>query len=322
MKAPYFSQPNLLAGRQVVPELLQGDVTPQRLGEELLHWLDHPAECSALARRFTEIHRQLRRDASERAAQAVLRLLGEEGSTRGQTPEGRLQGQTPGRGRARSLTPLGSDSSEPLAMAPRFQRKMSPDPAILVAGVDEAGRGPLAGPVFAAAVVLDPAQPIEGLRDSKRLAPATRERLAPVIRDRSLAFGIGSADAAEVDALNIAGATWLAMRRALLALPLRPRLVLVDGNRLPPRGLLGFACRWRAEVRGDDRIPAISAASILAKTARDAWMREAALAYPGYGFEAHKGYPTSQHLQALARLGPCGLHRRSFGPVKSSATPA
>lgn len=193
---------------------------------------------------------------------------------------------------------------------------------MLVAGVDEAGRGPLAGPVFAAAVILDPAQPLDGLRDSKRLAPATRERLAPLIRARSLAWGIGVADAEEIDVLNILGATWLAMRRALLALPLWPSQVSVDGNRLPPHGMLGFTCIWRAEVGGDDRVPAISAASILAKTARDAWMRAAARVYPGYGFAAHKGYPTTEHLQALARLGPCRLHRRSFRPVRSGPFPA
>lgn len=207
-------------------------------------------------------------------------------------------------------------------MAPRLHRKIRSDPSILVAGVDEAGRGPLAGPVFAAAVILDPAQPIAGLRDSKRLAPATRERLAPLIRAQSLAWGVGIADAGEIDALNILGATWLAMRRALLALRLEPSQVLVDGNRLPPQGMLGFACSFRAEVGGDDRIPAISAASILAKTDRDAWMREAARAYPGYGFETHKGYPTTEHLQALARLGPCRLHRRSFRPVRSCLLPA
>jgi len=143
-----------------------------------------------------------------------------------------------------------------------------------------------------------------------------------LIRARSLAWGIGIADAEEVDVLNILGATWLAMRRALLALPVSPAQVQVDGNRLPPRGLLGFSCTWHAEVGGDDRIAAISAASILAKTARDAWMRDAARAYPGYGFEAHKGYPTTEHLQALARLGPCRLHRRSFGPVRSASSPA
>jgi len=207
-------------------------------------------------------------------------------------------------------------------MAQRLHRKIRSAPSILVAGVDEAGRGPLAGPVFAAAVILDPAQPIDGLRDSKRLAPATRERLALLIRAQSLAWGIGSADAGEIDVLNILGATWLAMRRALLALRLKPSQVLVDGNRLPPHGMLGFTCSWRAEVGGDDRIPAISAASILAKTDRDAWMRKAARAYPGYGFEAHKGYPTPEHLQALARLGPCRLHRRSFRPVRSCLFPA
>ena len=215
----------------------------------------------------------------------------------------------PGRGRGQGSGPSCSRTGRPGAS----QR---------VAGVDEAGRGPLAGPVFAAAVILDPTRPLAGLRDSKRLAPAVRERLALLIRARSLAWGIGLADAEEVDVLNVLGATWLAMRRALLALPLSPALVQVDGNRLPPRGLLGFTCTWRAEVGRDDRIAAITAASILAKTARDAWMREAARAYPGYGFEAHKGYPTTEHLQALARLGPCRLHRRSFGPVRFLSSPA
>ena len=188
----------------------------------------------------------------------------------------------------------------------------------LVAGVDEAGRGPLAGPVFAAAVILDPRRPIRGLADSKTLPVATRESLAPLIRARSLAWGLGLADAEEVDALNVLGATWLAMRRALLALALRPARVRVDGNRCPSGAALGFDCCVEAEVGGDARIAAISAASILAKTARDGWMRRAARAYPGYGFEDHKGYATSSHVQALARLGPCRLHRRSFAPLKSA----
>jgi len=186
-----------------------------------------------------------------------------------------------------------------------------------IAGVDEAGRGPLAGPVFAAAVILDPLRPIDGLADSKKLSAAARERLAPIIRARSLAWGIGMADAEEIDALNILGATWLAMRRALLALPLHPAHVRVDGNRCPPSTGLGFDCRFSAVVGGDATVAEISAASILAKVGRDAWMCQAAQAYPGYGFERHKGYPTSSHVQALARLGPCRLHRRSFAPLKS-----
>ena len=188
---------------------------------------------------------------------------------------------------------------------------------LLVAGVDEAGRGPLAGPVFAAAVILDPARPIAGLADSKKLSAKARDTLAPLIRERAVAWGVGLADAAEIDALNILGGTWLAMRRALLALAVKPAHVLVDGNRCPPAGGLGFDCTWQAEVRGDARIAEISAASILAKTDRDAWMCRAAQVYPGYGFERHKGYPTPSHVQALARLGPCPLHRRSFAPVKS-----
>ena len=226
----------------------------------------------------------------------------------GRDPEGSdPKGSGPGTDR-RLTPPWGTDSSR--------VRKSEPDSRDLAAGVDEAGRGPLAGPVFAAAVILDPARPLAGLRDSKRLTPAALERLAPLIRAGALAWGIGIADAGEIDVLNILGATFLAMRRALLALPVRPTLIQVDGNRLPPDQWLGFRCEWRAEVGGDDRIAAISAASILAKTSRDAWMCRAARRYPGYGFETHKGYPTAEHLQALARLGPCRLHRRSFGPVR------
>lgn len=192
--------------------------------------------------------------------------------------------------------------------------KLSP---ILVAGVDEAGRGPLAGPVFAAAVILDPARPIAGLADSKALSATVREKLALLIRERAVAWGVGIADSTEIDALNILRATYLAMRRALLALQVKPGHVLVDGNGCPPGDGLGFECTWKAEVRGDARIAEISAASILAKTGRDTWMCQAAQDYPGYGFEQHKGYATPSHVQALARLGPCPLHRRSFAPVKS-----
>ena len=197
--------------------------------------------------------------------------------------------------------------------------------SVLVAGVDEAGRGPLAGPVFAAAVILDPDRPITGLADSKKLSARAREGLAAVIRERALAWGIGVADAQEIDRLNILEATFLAMRRALRDLQVPPRHVRVDGNRCPPAAGLGFDCTWQAEVRGDARFAEISAASILAKTDRDAWMCQAAQDFPGYGFERHKGYPTPSHVQALARLGPCPLHRRSFAPVRSllpSPTPA
>lgn len=179
-------------------------------------------------------------------------------------------------------------------------------------GVDEAGRGPLAGAVFAAAVILDPARPIEGLADSKALAPRRREALAQAIRDRSLAWAVASASAAEIDALNILQATLTAMARAIEALCVAPTEVWVDGNQRPRTTV---ACR--AIVRGDALVPAISAASILAKTARDAEMRALESTYPGYGFARHKGYPTPDHLEAIARLGPCPIHRRSFAPVRN-----
>jgi ribonuclease HII len=191
----------------------------------------------------------------------------------------------------------------------------------LVAGVDEAGRGPLAGPVFAAAVILDPARAIRGIDDSKVLPEDERERLAVRIRARSLAWGIGIADAAEIDALNILEATFLAMRRALMALAVAPGHVQFDGNRCPSLAQLSWQATAEAIIGGDARVPVIGAASILAKTARDAWMRDADRHYPGYGFAVHKGYPTREHVQALTRLGPCRLHRRSYAPVKSLLTP-
>jgi len=187
----------------------------------------------------------------------------------------------------------------------------------LVAGVDEAGRGPLAGPVVAAAVILDTTRPIEGLADSKTLAEARREALAPVIRQQALAWAVGTATVEEIDTLNILRATLVAMQRALAGLQVQPGHVKVDGNRCPPLAEIGLCCTAEAIVGGDATVAEISAASILAKTSRDAWMREAARDYPGYGFERHKGYGTALHLQALARLGPCPLHRRSFAPVKS-----
>jgi ribonuclease HII len=184
---------------------------------------------------------------------------------------------------------------------------------ILVAGIDEAGRGPLAGPVVAAAVILDPRRPVAGLRDSKVLAPLRREELAILIRERSIAWATGSADVAEIDAINILQATMLAMRRAVEALGVAPEEALVDGNRCPP-----LACRTRAIVKGDRDIAAISAASILAKTTRDALLVELDRVYPQYGFAQHKGYGTPEHLAALERHGPCPLHRRSFAPVAQS----
>ena len=187
-----------------------------------------------------------------------------------------------------------------------------------LAGLDEAGRGPLAGPVVAAAVILPAARVVRGLDDSKRLAAAERERLALLIRARAVAFGIGWADTAEIDALNILEATLLAMRRALLALPIRPRSLQVDGDRAPSLAGLGFDAPLETIVGGDGREAAIAAASILAKTWRDAYMRAADGRHPAYGFAVHKGYGTTEHLDVLAAIGPCPLHRRSFEPVRSA----
>lgn len=182
-----------------------------------------------------------------------------------------------------------------------------------VCGVDEAGRGPLAGPVYAAAVVLDPARPIAGLRDSKTLSPSARDALAEAIRERAAAWGVASASAAEIDSMNILQATLLAMRRAVDALAIEPMLARVDGNRAPR-----LRCAVETLVRGDALDPAISAASILAKCARDAVMQELHLRWPEYGFDRHKGYPTAEHLARLRAHGPCDEHRRSFGPVRAS----
>jgi ribonuclease HII len=186
----------------------------------------------------------------------------------------------------------------------------------LTAGVDEAGRGPLAGPVFAAAVILAAGRRIPGVRDSKQLLPEQRERLALRIRARSVAWAIGWADAAEIDVLNILEASLLAMRRALLGLPVRPACVRVDGDRCPDGAMLELGCDMEAVVRGDATVAEISAASILAKVARDAFMTRVAGLYPDYGFERHKGYATPDHLESLAACGPCRLHRQSFAPVR------
>jgi ribonuclease HII len=185
----------------------------------------------------------------------------------------------------------------------------------LVAGVDEAGRGPLAGPVFAAAVILDELHPIKGLADSKVLSPAKRERLYDEIRGHALCCSIASASAAEIDSLNILQATMLAMRRAVEGLRLTPNRVVVDGNRKP-----ALKMPVAAIVKGDAKVAAISAASILAKVERDRLCLDLHDKYPQYGFASHKGYPTAAHLAALAQHGPCEAHRRSFAPVRLAAT--
>lgn len=183
--------------------------------------------------------------------------------------------------------------------------------ARVVCGIDEVGRGPLAGPVVAAAVVLAPGADIKGLTDSKRLSAARREILEREIRAAALACSLGRAEPFEIDELNILQATLLAMTRAVARLGVRPHAALVDGNMTPP-----LAIPAEAIVRGDEKIPAISAASIVAKVARDAEMRQLEARYPGYGFAEHKGYPTKRHLEAIARLGVLPVHRRSFAPVR------
>ena len=185
----------------------------------------------------------------------------------------------------------------------------------LVAGVDEAGRGPLAGPVVAGAVILDRNRPIEGRMDSKVLSEKRLESLALLITERALAWSVGWSDAAEIDRLNILQATFLAMRRALLGLRLSPGLVEVDGNRLPNLVFNGREIDGSSIVGGDAKIPAISAASIIAKVHRDQMMRSFDTVYPAYGFGRHKGYGTAAHRDCLSRLGPCPQHRRSFHPV-------
>ncbi|MDE3073525.1 MAG: ribonuclease HII [Pseudomonadota bacterium] len=183
---------------------------------------------------------------------------------------------------------------------------------ILVAGVDEAGRGPLAGPLAVAAVILDPARPIPGLNDSKKLSEAKREALYPLIVERALAYCIVLVERDEIDRLNIFQATMSGMRRAVAGLVPAAHEALVDGNRLPA----DLPCRGRAIVGGDALEPAIGAASILAKVSRDRLMVLLDAVHPGYGFAVHKGYPTPAHLASLQRLGPCPQHRRSFAPVR------
>jgi ribonuclease HII len=185
-----------------------------------------------------------------------------------------------------------------------------------VCGVDEAGRGPLAGPVFAAAVILDPSRPIAGLKDSKLLGERKRRFLENVIHEQALAFAVACATVEEIDGLNILQATMLAMRRAVEGLGVAPEEAWIDGNRCP-----ALACRARAIVQGDRLHPVISAASILAKTARDAEMLRLHAIYPQYRFDRHKGYPTPEHLELLARHGASEAHRRSFAPVRRILQP-
>ena len=181
----------------------------------------------------------------------------------------------------------------------------------LVAGVDEVGRGPLCGPVIAAAVILDPARPIAGLNDSKKLTARQREALFDIICHQALAWSLGRAEVAEIDQLNILHATMLAMQRAVAGLSLQPQLAYIDGNRCPT-----LPCRAEAVVKGDSRVPEIAAASIIAKVTRDREMVVLDQQWPGYGIAGHKGYPTAAHMAALKKLGPAPIHRRSFKPVR------
>lgn len=183
---------------------------------------------------------------------------------------------------------------------------------IRIAGVDEAGRGPLAGPVVCAAVILDPEKVIRGLNDSKKLSAAQREALFPIIQRDALAWRIEFIEADDIDRLNILHATMEGMRRAICALPIAAQHALIDGNRVPPN----LPCLADALIKGDAREPAIMAASILAKVSRDRHMHCLDAQHPGYGFALHKGYPTAEHVAALQRLGPCAQHRRSFAPVR------
>lgn len=185
---------------------------------------------------------------------------------------------------------------------------------MFIAGVDEAGRGPLAGPVISAIVILDPKRPIRGLADSKLLLPKKREALFETIISSVIAWGVGRAEVKEIDQLNILKATLLSMQRAVFACTVKPTRVLVDGNRCPV-----LNCPVEAIVDGDHLVPVISAASIIAKVLRDREMVEMEKLYPGYGFAKHKGYGTSMHLEALKRLGPSAIHRMSFTPVREAA---
>ena len=198
-----------------------------------------------------------------------------------------------------------------MAAQPDLFGDLAPLPT-LVAGIDEAGRGPLAGAVYAAAVILDPDRAIDGLADSKVLAAERREALAEEIKSRALAWSVAFATVQEIDSLNILRATLLAMQRAAQGLGMMPQLAMVDGNQAPL-----LSCAVQTVIKGDALVPAISAASILAKTARDADLLRLHERYPHYGFDRHKGYGTPEHLELLRRHGPCPEHRRSFAPIKA-----
>ncbi|MCK6372248.1 MAG: ribonuclease HII [Gammaproteobacteria bacterium] len=201
-------------------------------------------------------------------------------------------------------------------MSDTVQESVADDRSVVVAGVDEAGRGPLAGAVVAAVVVIAPGQVIAGVRDSKLLTARRRAVLARQIRDQAQGWALGRADVDEIDRFNILQATFLAMQRAVAALAISPACIMVDGNRAPR--FSGFAGEVRAVVGGDRSCAAISAASILAKVARDEEMCSLHLVYPQYGFDDHKGYPTAAHREALRKFGPCPAHRSSFGPVREA----
>ncbi len=188
--------------------------------------------------------------------------------------------------------------------------------SILIAGVDEVGRGPLAGPVVAAAVILDPENPIEGLADSKKLSEGKRNKLDIEIREKALCWSLGRAEIEEIDDINILHASLLAMRRAVEGLSIQPEHAQIDGNRCPE-----LSCTSEWIIKGDQKIACISAASIIAKVARDTEMLEMDILYPGYGFVSHKGYPTKVHMQALLDLGVTPIHRRSFSPVAKILNP-
>lgn len=214
--------------------------------------------------------------------------------------------------RQKSYRLSSTESGRVLAPESRFEQRNQFASSVRIAGVDEAGRGPLVGPVLAAAVILDPKNPIDGLCDSKQLSEIRREALCVQIKASALAWALGRAEPEEIDELNILHASLLAMQRAVESLMVTPDVVLVDGKFSPSLQMETFAI-----VKGDVTEPEISAASILAKVTRDREMVEYAKRYPGYGIEQHKGYPTRAHLEALIRLGPTPGHRRSFGPVKA-----